>query len=62
MTWREAALLAEQLRPALVVPNHYDLYLENQADPAPFLARCASLGLAAQTLAAGTPFFLPQPS
>lgn len=58
MTWREAALLAEQLGPALVVPNHYDLFLENQADPAPFLVRCQSLGLAAQTLTVGVPFTL----
>jgi L-ascorbate metabolism protein UlaG (beta-lactamase superfamily) len=56
MTWLEAALLAETLRPRLTVPNHYDLFAENQADPAPFLARCALLGLPARTLAVGQPF------
>jgi L-ascorbate metabolism protein UlaG (beta-lactamase superfamily) len=58
MTWREAALLAETLRPRLTVPNHYDLFAENQADPAPFLERCALLGLPARTLGVGQLFSL----
>lgn len=58
MTWREAALLAETLRPRLTVPNHYDLFAENQADPAPFLERCAVLGLPARTLVVGQPISL----
>lgn len=58
MTWPEAALLAERLRPRLAIPNHYDLFVENQQDPQPFLDRCAQLGLAARTLTAGAPFSL----
>lgn len=55
-TWQEAALVCERLRPRLAVPNHYDLFAENLADPAPFLARCRSLGQAARTLEAGVPW------
>ncbi|MEI6656613.1 MAG: MBL fold metallo-hydrolase, partial [Verrucomicrobiota bacterium] len=56
MTWQEAALLAERLQPKLCIPNHYDLFLENQQDPAPFMERCNLLGLAVRTLVPGVPF------
>ena len=62
MSWREAGLLAETLQPRLAIPNHYDLFAENQADPAPFLERCALLGLPARTLFIGQPFFPATPS
>lgn len=61
MTWREAALLAEALRPRLSIPNHYDLFAENRADPAPFLERCTLLGLPARLLQVGQPFQLSLP-
>lgn len=54
-TWQEAALIAEHLNPSLVIPHHYDLFLENQQDPAPFLERCGQLHLSARTLVAGVP-------
>jgi L-ascorbate metabolism protein UlaG (beta-lactamase superfamily) len=54
-TWQEAALIAELLNPSLVIPHHYDLFLENQQAPSPFLERCAQLGLSARTLVAGVP-------
>ena len=53
MTWQEAALLAERLQPRLTVPNHYDLFHENQQDPAPFIERCCLLGLDARVFVAG---------
>ena len=53
MTWQEAALLAERLQPRLTVPNHYDLFHENQQDPAPFIERCRLLGLDARAFVAG---------
>jgi L-ascorbate metabolism protein UlaG (beta-lactamase superfamily) len=54
-TWQEAALIAELLQPSLVIPHHYDLFLENQQAPAPFLERCGQLGLSARALVAGVP-------
>lgn len=54
-TWQEAALVCERLRPRLAVPNHYDLFAENLADPEPFLARCRQLGLTANAWASGIP-------
>ncbi len=54
-TWQEAALIAELLNPSLVIPHHYDLFLENQQAPSPFLERCGQLGLSARTLVAGVP-------
>ena len=54
-TWQEAALIAELLNPSLVIPHHYDLFLENQQDPAPFLERCGQFGISARTMVAGVP-------
>lgn len=36
MTWQEAADLAGELRPGVVIPGHYDMFAGNSADPAPF--------------------------
>jgi len=38
MTYQEAADLAGELRPRLVVPSHYDMFEDNSADPALFAA------------------------
>jgi L-ascorbate 6-phosphate lactonase len=35
-TFQEAAELAGELQPALVVPSHYDMFVGNQEDPAKF--------------------------
>ena len=36
MTFQEAADLAGELRPGLVLPGHWDMFAENSADPAAF--------------------------
>lgn len=56
MAWTEALALAERLRPRCAIPNHYDLFAENLADPAPFCAACVHLGIPARTLDAGIPW------
>ena len=37
MTWQEAVDLAGELRPALAVPTHYDMFKGNSEDPQKFL-------------------------
>lgn len=36
-TFQEAAEIAGELRPGLVVPSHYDMFIGNQEDPAKFV-------------------------
>jgi L-ascorbate metabolism protein UlaG (beta-lactamase superfamily) len=36
-TFQEAAELAGELRPGVVVPSHYDMFIGNQEDPAKFV-------------------------
>jgi L-ascorbate metabolism protein UlaG (beta-lactamase superfamily) len=36
-TYQEAAELAGELRPGLVVPSHYDMFIGNQEDPSRFV-------------------------
>lgn len=38
MTYQEAAELAGELQPGLVVPAHYDMFIGNQEDPAKFIS------------------------
>ncbi len=45
---REASRLAQLLRPALVVPHHFELFRFNQADPQKFCARLAADGVRAR--------------
>ena len=36
MTWQEAADLAGELKPGVVIPGHYDMFAANSADPSLF--------------------------
>ena len=36
MTWQEAADLAGETGPSMVIPGHWDMFADNSADPAEF--------------------------
>lgn len=38
MTYQEAVELAGEIKPALAVPTHYDMFVGNQEDPAKFIS------------------------
>ena len=59
MSSDDAAIMMQELRPALAIPMHYGLFSENTADPEAFIGACRAHGVAAGSLLPGVPAALP---
>ena len=52
MDHRQAALLAQAVQPAAVMPMHYGVFRHNNADPQDFVNACRELGIKARIIVA----------